>query len=90
MMKVAGRDIGILLRTEFLNSYVEALTARVTVSRDRCGDKLNRAFTKRGRVTSTTSFTFNTALPPIRGPSKVDGWLYARHEENLHQKPNLV
>lgn len=57
-----------MLRTEFLNSYVEALTARVTVSRDRSGDKLNRAFTKRGRVTSTTSFTFNTALPPFEDP----------------------
>lgn len=57
-----------MLRTEFLNSYAEAVTARVTVSRDGSGDKLNRVFTKRRRVTSTTSFTFNTALPPCKDP----------------------
>lgn len=45
---------GILLRTEFFKSYAKALTTKTTVSRDRSGDKLDRAFIKRGRDTSTT------------------------------------
>lgn len=49
MKKVVER----ILRTEFFKSYFEALTAKMTVSRDRNGDKFDRAFTKRGRDIST-------------------------------------